>query len=95
MTTITVTAIVTARFQEVLGSLHHRNKLTLVAVDEAHCISSWGHDFRPAYRQLATIKRRLPRTPVMALTATADPKVGGWCWSGGIRYCGDSGSVAV
>lgn len=46
--------------------------LSLIAIDEAHCLSQWGHDFRPPYRQLDTLISRFPHTPRMALTATAD-----------------------
>ena len=52
-----------------------RLKVSLIAVDEAHCISEWGHDFRPDYRNLRALRRLLPDTPVIALTATATPKV--------------------
>jgi ATP-dependent DNA helicase RecQ len=49
-----------------------RARLSLIAIDEAHCLSQWGHDFRPSYRQLDELVRRFPDTPRMALTATAD-----------------------
>jgi len=51
-----------------------RCELSLLAIDEAHCISRWGHDFRPEYLQLATLRERWPALPVLACTATADER---------------------
>ncbi|TAM39836.1 MAG: DNA helicase RecQ [Burkholderiaceae bacterium] len=64
--------VTTPRFLAQLDALHARGKLSLFAIDEAHCVSQWGHDFRPEYRALTVLHQRYSAVPRIALTATAD-----------------------
>src|SRR5690606_19429326 len=64
--------LMTPRFLDQLDHLRDTGRLALFAIDEAHCVSQWGHDFRPEYLQLSILPERYPATPRIALTATAD-----------------------
>ena len=64
--------VTTPRFLDLLDRLREAGKLSLFAIDEAHCVSQWGHDFRPEYRALAILHERYAGVPRIALTATAD-----------------------
>jgi RecQ family ATP-dependent DNA helicase len=62
-------------FRKILRIIHSQRELARIAVDEAHCISEWGHDFRPSFQSLSFFKTEFPDVPVMCLTATATPRV--------------------
>lgn len=62
-------------FRKILRIIHSQRELARIAIDEAHCISEWGHDFRPSFKSLSFFKNEFPDVPVICLTATATAKV--------------------
>lgn len=63
------------QFLNGLQTLHRNKKLARLVIDEAHCVSQWGHDFRPDYKELGQVRQRFPGVPIIALTATATENV--------------------
>lgn len=75
MVYVTPELVQSDRFRTILLGLHKRSGIAQFAIDEAHAVSEWGHDFRPAYRKLGWLRTKFPDVPCLACTATATPKV--------------------
>ena len=72
---VTPELVLTESFRRVLGTIYTQGELSRIAIDEAHCISEWGHDFRPAYCHLSHFRSAYPNVPIICLTATATPSI--------------------
>ena len=72
---VTPELLETAEFNRILQQMNENGNLAYIAVDEAHCVSQWGHDFRPAYVKLGILRDKYPAIKWIALTATATPRV--------------------
>jgi len=67
--------LLSERFLPFLDLVQEKIGISAFAIDEAHCVSEWGHDFRPEYRQMSSLRQRYPDVPTLALTATATDRV--------------------
>ena len=72
---VTPELVLTETFRRTLDTIYSQGELSRIAIDEAHCISEWGHDFRPAYCHLSHFRLAYPTVPIICLTATAPPSV--------------------
>lgn len=72
---VTPELVLTEYFRGVLATIYRQGELARIAIDEAHCISEWGHDFRPAYCHLSHFRSAYPSVPILCVTATATPSV--------------------